>query len=379
MIPRAPARHRRRGIALVMTLTIVLLISMFLAEFIFSTGLDLRGTANVRDGMQARNLAKSAFRAVQAGLMEDELVFMQGMAQLGGLLQLGGVPFEEGVLSELTVRPLDALFNINEMRNLQVDKDNDRARRILFVNTVSAMRIAATEFQEERGLSEEAILSLYAALFDWVDSDDLSYSGLPGYSGAESDAYFSATPAHAVKNDALDRLEELRLVRGVVESELPWSAWAGHFTAVPKSTRNTNYPLTERINVNLASREELVAFLQRREMDGELLFAQQTLRDVQKDINAYAARAEDIAELLAPADAPREVYTDASLASALERIDGINPKIADRVFSTYNEYYHVRLAVLINEISARVEGVVHVTRNAGRVGTKFEVLYVTMN
>ena len=379
MTPRLPSSRRLRGIALVMTLTVVLLISMFLAEFVFSTGLDLRGMANVRDSIQTRNLAKSAFRAVQAGLMEDELVFMQGFAQLSGMMRLGGVPFEEGLLSELTIQPLDARFNVNELSNLQVDKDNDRARRVLFVNTAGAMRIPATEFQDERALSEGDILSLYGALFDWVDSDDTTYTGIPGYSGAEADAYFGATPEHGVKNSALDRLEELRLVRGVAASELPWSEWERYFTAIPKSTRNTSYPLAERINVNLASREEIVTHLQRREMDEERLFAQQTLRELQKDVNAYAMRAEDIAELVVPAEGPREVYTDKSLVAALERIDDINPKVADRVFSTYNEYYHVRLVVLINEISARVDGVVHVTRNAARVGTRFEVLYVTIN
>lgn len=377
MITKRGNDHRQRGIALIMTLVIVLLVSMFLSEFIFSTGLDLRGMSNVRNSIMARNLAKSAFRAVHVGLLGDEVDFMLGFAEVGKLIQLGGVPFEEGLLTELTIRPLDALFNVNELDNLRVDRDKDRARRILFVNTALDMRITATEFEEERAPTEESMLGIYAALFDWIDKDDLSYTGLSGYSGAEQDAYYNTEPEFEIKNGMLDRLEELRMVRGVSESEVPWEEWEKYFAAIPK--RKSSYLLTERINVNLATREELVSFLRRREIDAEQNFVQKTVQDLQKGINLYAVHAEDIADELIPDEGTREVYTVNTLKSALSRVDEINPKLANFVLSTYNEYYGVHLAVEANGIAARVDALIHVSRGSNRIGKKLEILYVSLN
>lgn len=83
---------------------------------------------------------------------------------------------------------------------------------------------------EQEPLSDEIIRPIYAALFDWIDNDDITYHGDPAYPGAEQDAYFNFYPEIKVRNGLLNRLTEIRLVRGVVESGISWSQWEAHFS-----------------------------------------------------------------------------------------------------------------------------------------------------
>ena len=123
-----------------MTLMLVMLISVYLAEFTFSTVVDLRGMHNIRSSLLARNLARSAFRALQIGLLQDELEFMSGYRQLQPLLTVGALPMEDGLLLILDIQPLDALYNLNELSGLRSNTTSDDASRGLFQNTMALMR-----------------------------------------------------------------------------------------------------------------------------------------------------------------------------------------------------------------------------------------------
>src|SRR3972149_3181589 len=105
----------RRGIALVMTLVVVLLITPLLAQFGFTTSLELRSLQTQKETMQARALARSAFKAVQGSLLQDESDFLFGYRQLQGGVALSAVPWEEGLLTKLEIEPLDPLFNLNRL------------------------------------------------------------------------------------------------------------------------------------------------------------------------------------------------------------------------------------------------------------------------
>ena len=48
VIRRGPARPR--GVAILMSLVVLMLLSMFMSELFFSTGLELRSMANYRQG-----------------------------------------------------------------------------------------------------------------------------------------------------------------------------------------------------------------------------------------------------------------------------------------------------------------------------------------
>ena len=83
---RAIKRRRPAGIALILALVTVMLLTAYLSEFFFSTGLELRSMRTFKDAARARGMARLAFKAMQAGLMMDEVDFFSNLRDMEKLL-----------------------------------------------------------------------------------------------------------------------------------------------------------------------------------------------------------------------------------------------------------------------------------------------------
>ena len=94
---------RPRGIALLMALAVVMLLTVFMSEYFFATGLELRAMTTYREAQQARSLAKAVFKVVQIGMFQDEVDFFKGYRQVAELLQFAAVPWADGLLISLEV------------------------------------------------------------------------------------------------------------------------------------------------------------------------------------------------------------------------------------------------------------------------------------
>ena len=245
---------RPRGVAILMSLVVLMLLSMFMSELFFTTGLELRSMATYRQGQQARSMARSVFRVVQIGLLMDEMIFFEGYRRVAQLLS-GGVslPWDDGLLISLEIEPQDHLYNLNQRGNIQQGEQNDVARSRLFMNTWGDLEVPGELLNSPLELiSEETLQGLYAALADWTDKDNEDYVQFPAVLGAEESAYFNTKPEYAVKNGPLDRLNEIRLVKGVRESRIPWAEWRKRFTALPRDS-SAGFYFREKININIAS------------------------------------------------------------------------------------------------------------------------------
>ncbi|MEE8436212.1 MAG: hypothetical protein V3S64_15610, partial [bacterium] len=297
---RGPGRPR--GVAILMSLVVLMLLSMFMSELFFTTGLELRSMTTYRQGQQARGMARSVLRVVQIGLLLDETIFFEGYRQVAQLLESGvSLPWDDGLLISLKIEPQDHLYNLNQRGNIQQGAQKDIARSRLFINTWGELEVPGELADSPlEPLSEETLQGLYAALADWTDKDNEDYIQFPGVLGAEASAYFTTKPEYAVKNGALDRLDEIRLVKGVRESRIPWPEWRKRFAALPRNTV-TQFYFPEKININIASAEEIREYLTVREIDPESLPTKAFEAD-QNGINKYAQDAERIAEKFAPED-----------------------------------------------------------------------------
>ena len=134
-IGNGPASSRAGRVAMLMAMTVLMLLTMFMAEMFFSTGLELRSMATYREGQQARGMARSVLRVVQIGLLMDEAEFFKGSRQVAQLLD-GGVslPWDDGLLISLKIEPQDHLYNLNQRGDIQQGEQNDIARGLLFMN-----------------------------------------------------------------------------------------------------------------------------------------------------------------------------------------------------------------------------------------------------
>jgi hypothetical protein len=352
-----------------------------MSEYFFATGLELSGMTHFKEGEQARSLARSVFKVVQIGLLLDEVEFFQGYRQLSQLLTVAAIPWDNGLLVQLRIEPQDHLFNLNQTYNVRQGESNDIGRRNLFMATMEALEVPAGQAElPPETLHPNVAAGLYAALYDWVDADNETYIQFPGINGAEADAYFDTEPEYAPKNAMLDRLPEIRLVRGVPESRIPWLEWERRFTALPRVTTSTFF-FTEKINVNTAGREEIQSFLENRYVDPALI-VESANKTIQEGINAYADKAEEIAAFFVPEEGEeRETYTVESLRNALKNDLRLTENYGvNYLLSTVNQYYRISLVTEVNGVLARLEGMIQVPRDPNaRVGTNSSVLWLTLH
>lgn len=405
----SPIAGLRKGMALLLTLVILVLLSLFMVEFSFQTTLETRGIRNFQGSFQARNAVKSMFKAVLEGLQtRDEISFFrQDLQVLQELNALAGnespsflnppppAPLPPGLLEDFEdiifytplIRPIDHLFNVNRiLRDGTPVPGNDYDLRLSnqFFQIVSNLPVAtpdAEEFGSEAiplFLNELQVLQLYGNLFDWMDAkdDEMPYTtAYAGTLGAEQINYLDYGQERIVKNRGIDHLSELKLILGFRESEIPWESWERYFTTYPVGKPpEVGSPEGEaRLNVNLATEEEIIEFLQR--FDQDRLPAEVQESNVQE----YVINAANIAAVLKrqqTAEGPLGIVTETeyrrpgSIQAALDADPTTNylPRQAEqKFFQRFSQWYLIRLRAELDGVQARVEAVVQVPRdNNGR-------------
>ncbi|MFI5399661.1 MAG: hypothetical protein ACHQZQ_01240 [SAR324 cluster bacterium] len=376
----------RPGVALLLALTVVVVLTAFLSELFIDTGLETRAVANFRDSDQAQALARSAFKEMEEALKtESEQTLQFGIIRLDALLQVAAAPFEEGLLTGMQVTSLDGLYNVNQLGQQQPGSSQDTLRWALFRNAIAAIPMPNdSQGQPLPALSERQVAALYGALVDWIDADDTEYVAL-GTPGAERRAYGNDNPEYDIKNAPLDRLEEMRLVRGFAPAHLPWAEIEKRFSALPKAASTGDY-ISEKLDVNLASREEIARFLREREVDDAKVLDDTALGEPQKNVNDLAAHADAIAAAIVPEGMDHPYLKDtaalqAALASAGVSATGgpITASALNRVFSTCSKYLRVQASVDVHGTVSTLDALMQVTRPAPcGAASKVEVLRITL-
>jgi general secretion pathway protein K len=197
-------RKGERGMALLLVLLVVALLTTLLVEFAFSTLVDLRLTETFRDSTQAYYLAKGGVTAGSMLLKEDRNRYdsLDEMWSQG----ISNYPVGHGFIS-IRISDLGGKLAVNRLveGNSPQTVMVDRFYR-LFANL---------------GLDRQTDpAELTAALIDWLDSGDDTYRELrvDGRSmpvaGAEAPYYRGLPRPYACKNGRLHTLDELALVKG---------------------------------------------------------------------------------------------------------------------------------------------------------------------
>jgi len=226
-------RTDQNGMVLLMVLVIVALLSSLLVEFAFSTFVDLRLTETYRDSTRAYYLAKGGIRAGRMLLQDDK----NNYDSLDELWSQGvtNYPVGDGNVS-IHIEDQGGKLDLNLIYNKSTLGPNpvnrDRMER-LFTNL---------QLNNPGGLVD--------SLLDWIDADDT-----PGPDGAEDQYYMSLDPPYHCKNGPLDSLDELALIKGftpeVITAIRPYVTVYG----------------SEKININTASAEVLMAYSDSPEID----------------------------------------------------------------------------------------------------------------
>jgi general secretion pathway protein K len=280
----------RRGVALLMVLGAITVLTVFLTELQQETSATFASALADRDAMQAEYLAKSAVNLsrlliasepqIRTGLgpMGAMIPFKQipvweftdialgpfndeaGMATFGGMLSVDtstgkGLGLKTGRF-EVKIVDEDSKINLNRA-SVVPDVDLDRQ----LVKLMESPQYAP--LFEGRDLDDQFsdMNTICGAMTDWADPDEnrsTCYIGSTAQAstGAEDNFYQMIGLDYRRKNAAYDSLEELRLVRGMGDDF--WSTFVDPNPDDPKARTLTVWG-QKAINVNSANPQILLA------------------------------------------------------------------------------------------------------------------------
>ena len=188
--------NNQRGMALLLVLVVVALLSALLTELAFSTLVDLRLAETFRDSTRANYLAKGGVQVGRALLQEDR----NGWDHASELWGIGvaSYPVGDGDIT-VTIEDQDGKFNLN--------------RLVVGGVADNVFKQRCNKLFLELGLPDPEDLT--AALIDWIDADDIVYTDpQTGSTGAEESYYQGLKNPTRCKNAPFDSLEELAGIRG---------------------------------------------------------------------------------------------------------------------------------------------------------------------
>lgn len=298
---RAVGRRRReeRGVALLIVLTAITVLTVMLSEFQDTTSAELGSAMSERDSLRAEYAAKSAINLSRLLIAAEPTI----RSKIGPLLMmalstskppqlavweyapqiLGAFNDEEGgqAFSQL------AGVDMSEGRHLGldgarfevdiIDEDskinlNLAARGSEFYSARLAAQVAAMivpprfdPLFEQRGAdgNYHDRGTVCSALIDWVDPDQEVFpcateSDTAQTAAAEDSYYQLLTPPYERKNAAYDSLEELHRVRGVTDD-----FWATFFEPEPDDPRKRVVTVwgQEAVNLNSTGLWQMLAVL----------------------------------------------------------------------------------------------------------------------
>ena len=217
--------NNQDGMALLLVLVIVTLLSVLLIEFSFSTLVDLRATETFRDRTKAYYLARGGVEAARMILQQDKNVYDHPSEFWGD--ELANIPAGDGDVS-IEISDLSGRLNANYIADSRGNPLGSYHRFVALCEEVLQL-----DYTMARDLAD--------SLVHWYNADMTKVT--------PDDAYYgSQNPPYKRRGEKLATLEELALVRGftpdIIERLRPYLRVVGE----------------DRINLNTAPAEVLYAW-----------------------------------------------------------------------------------------------------------------------
>jgi general secretion pathway protein K len=222
-----------KGFALVLTLMVTALMVAAAVELIYQVYVDTSLNRSFRDGQQASLFAESG---AYGGIKLLQMA-ISGQSYTS-LLDKWAVPFkqeDEIGRIETTITEESAKINLNAL----IQPDNIDINQ----GTLTIL--------EGLGAQLQIPDSVWNALADWIDTDDLPRAG-----GAESSYYKTLNPPYSAHNGRMTTVSELSLVKDFTPDMV---AKLGPFVTVYANQGSSLVAQTVTVNVNTAPKEVLMA------------------------------------------------------------------------------------------------------------------------
>src|SRR6266436_7380066 len=224
--------RRERGVALLITLLTMALMTLLIVDFTTTVALGYRAAANQADELRAYYLARSGVEVGIAILGQAALAQINQRNAYDGLDQawaqpIAPIPVEGGTVS-LSIVDEARKLDINELYSPQSNAANENFEPIV------------ARLLSNIGVSTDLI----PVMIDWLDPDSIESPG-----GAEADYYLRLTPPYEPRNGPMPTIGDLRMIRGV--DDATFAVLQQFLTAAPEP----------RVNINTASPEVIAALV----------------------------------------------------------------------------------------------------------------------
>lgn len=191
-------RVDERGVALLITLLVLTLLTALILEFDAEARREYRAAASFRDDYKATMLTRAAVQATRAVLLQDLLRERMTGQKYDGPTDIWAMPIQNFPIGDgfLTARIQDEMgkVNLNDLASTSGGEQEQKKKIVRVKRLFELLRISPT---------------LVDALIDWVDQDEA-----PQPAGAESLYYQSLRPPYRAANSPLIGLGDLRLIKG---------------------------------------------------------------------------------------------------------------------------------------------------------------------
>lgn len=215
---RIPYKRPNRGIALIVTLTIITLLVTVSLELNRQVRSAVTDSAAFRDRVTLRHMLNSGVNLAEAILVRDKQdseadsiqedwadpeILQQHLAQL---------EFEQGEIS-LDISDEMARIQVNALVNFPKGREfNENQHKLWqrFINLLLTRQEEADESFFSESIEPSEIID---PVKDWLDSGD--NDAITGLNGAEEDYYRDLDPPYGCRNGPVRRLEELLRIKGI--------------------------------------------------------------------------------------------------------------------------------------------------------------------
>ncbi|NQU63647.1 MAG: hypothetical protein HQ517_05105, partial [SAR324 cluster bacterium] len=234
-----PYRGRSQGVALLMSLSVILLLSITLMKTFEKRSVEVAHLGNNLDRFQTESLSRSVFKVILISIKERGLGTLLGNQ---GYWKGIDFPIANGTFRILEVSPIDYRYNLN--KKIKIDDPHIK----IFSNLVTLYRESV---ERSDYLSEENIFEALSATIDWADRDQ-EMDEIFRY---DSEQYYREEPSFSVKNRDFERLSEVKLLSAFRTLGMTNDYIEKNFRVMGQ--------FDEYIDVNLIEKDQIEQFLMR--------------------------------------------------------------------------------------------------------------------
>ncbi|MGI9554137.1 MAG: general secretion pathway protein GspK [Thermodesulfobacteriota bacterium] len=209
-------RKGEKGLVLILVLIIIAILTILVADFTFSTHVDLEISKNSLNEIKAQYIAKSGINVISSTMKTNSLEELGDLATLVVDLEVGeaeeelwsftvpSFPVGDGVVS-LKVEDERSKINLNSLVNTSTNKVDFQ----VFTALTQLFRFLEVD---------QAKSTLFiASLVNWLDREIAGAQNDQDPEGAKRSFYNGLENPYEIKDGQLDSIEEIRMIEGMDE------------------------------------------------------------------------------------------------------------------------------------------------------------------